>query len=158
MLLQVPNDLTGLLGYCWCGHDDGTLVKWVWMRSHFLPSEVWSESKHGTWKVMHVSAGAVNAVRFANTVSVSNCWTRHRCLHTSGTLPNTSTSTYVCTKVALDKTASCFFMHIAAEPVNVGVDVEDYLLTRTSYPGFLCSKDVWVILILSVSILVPLWE
>ena len=32
------------------------------------------------------------------------------------------------------------------------------MLTRTGYPGFLCSKDVWVILNLSVSILVPLWE
>ena len=32
------------------------------------------------------------------------------------------------------------------------------VLTRTSYPGFLCSKDVWVILILLVSILVALWE
>ena len=32
------------------------------------------------------------------------------------------------------------------------------MLTQTGYPGSLCSKDVWVILILSVSILVPLWE
>ena len=32
------------------------------------------------------------------------------------------------------------------------------LLTWTSYLAFSCSKDVWVILFLSVSILVPLWE
>ena len=35
---------------------------------------------------------------------------------------------------------------------------QDRVLTQTGYPGFLCSKDVWVILNLSVSILVPLWE
>ena len=35
---------------------------------------------------------------------------------------------------------------------------EGKMLTRTGYPGFLCSKDVWVILVLSVSILVPLRE
>ena len=37
-------------------------------------------------------------------------------------------------------------------------EVQMELLTRTGYPGFLCSKDVWVILTLSVSILVPLRE
>ena len=30
------------------------------------------------------------------------------------------------------------------------------LLTRTGYPAFLCSKDVWVILLASVSIVIPL--
>ena len=30
------------------------------------------------------------------------------------------------------------------------------VLTRTGYPAFLCSKDVWVILLISVSILIPL--
>ena len=34
--------------------------------------------------------------------------------------------------------------------------IDNVMLTRTSYLTFLCSKDVWVILLVSVSILIPL--